>query len=398
MPVIETEQSFKPPDGPTWRAEPFRLFFPLGVVLGGVGVSHWILYGTGITSSYSCAVHGAVQMQAFMMAFALGFLLTALPRRTRSAPPSSLEMAVLASALIVTTAATLSERWLLAEAGYATQFIVLLQFALRRFLGRGANRRPPAAFVLIPIGIVHGIVGAVLIAASASLVSYADTMGLGLLLVEQGVFLCFVAGVGSLILPLMAGAPPPLDLDASPRERLKALGFAAIGVTIFVSFLLEHGGWTQTAPLLRAAAMTITLILGGTALRPPAKPGIHRWLVWIAMWLIPLGLFISALLPDYRVPALHIVFIGGFSLMAFAVATHVALTHLGMEEQSLRSPRPIIAVGALLLLALVTRLGADLSDAYFLQLTWAAVFWLIAAALWLAFLGPHFLRRKHTDA
>jgi uncharacterized protein involved in response to NO len=392
--MIESEKSFVAAEGPTWRVEPFRLFFPLGVVLAGIGVSHWVLYGTGITSTYSCAVHGAVQMQAFMMAFAFGFLFTALPRRTRSAPPSSLEMIVLASALIVTTAGALSERWLIAEAGYALQFLVLLQFAVRRFLGRGANRRPPAAFVLIPIGIVQGLVGAFLIAAADVSPGNAEATGLGLLLVEQGVFLCFVAGVGSLILPLMAGAPPPLDLDAGPRERLKAAGFATIGLVIFASFLLEHAGGTQAAPLLRAVAMAIVLVLGGTALRPPGKPGIHRWLVWIAVWLIPIGLFVSALLPDYRVPALHIVFIGGFSLMGFAVATHVALNHLGMEAMALRNPPAIIALGAFLLLAMITRLVADMSDAYFLHLTWAALFWLSGAAIWLGFLGPHLLRRK----
>jgi uncharacterized protein involved in response to NO len=370
------------------------LFFPLGVILGGIGVSHWVLYGAGITSTYSCAVHGAVQMQAFMMAFALGFLLTALPRRTRSLPPSPVEMLVLASALIVTTVTALNESWVLAEAAYALQFLVLLQFALRRFLGRSANRRPPAAFVLIPIGIIHGLVGAASIAAASAFDAYIGAMPLGLLLVEQGVFLCFVAGVGSLILPLMAGAPPPLDLDAGPRERLKAAGYAAIGIVIFASFLLEFRGSVQLAPLLRAAAMTIILVLDGTALRPPGKPGIHRRLVWVAVWLIPLGLFVAALFPDYRVPALHIVFIGGFSLMSFAVATHVALNHLDLEELALRSPRPVVALGVLLLLAVVIRFFADLTETYFLYLTIAALLWLVGAAIWLAFLCPHFLRSR----
>jgi uncharacterized protein involved in response to NO len=84
--------------------------------------------------------------------------------------------------------------------------------------------------------------------------------------------------------------------------------------------------------------------------------------------------------------------------MAFAVATHVALNHLGMEEMALRSPPPIVALGALLLLALLTRLVADVSDAYFLHLTVAALLWLIGAAIWLAFLGPHLLHRPKLDS
>ena len=56
-----------------WRSEPFRLFFPLGVFFAWIGVGHWLLYATGVTTTYSCRFHGLVQMQAFMMAFAMGF-------------------------------------------------------------------------------------------------------------------------------------------------------------------------------------------------------------------------------------------------------------------------------------------------------------------------------------
>lgn len=391
--MTETERSFKTPPGPVWRTEPFRLFFPLGVLLGAVGVSHWILYATGIISEYSCVLHGAIQMQAFMTAFALGFLLTALPRRTQTAPPSVLELALLAAALGLTTAGALWEEWLVAEAGYGAQFVILLQFAVRRFLGRAAGRKPPAAFVLIPIGVLHGLLGAALIAASSRPGGGAEALGLGLLLVEQGVFLCFVAGVGSLILPLMAGAPPPRDLDASPRESRKALAYAAVGAVLFGSFLLEHWGWSRGGPLLRAVAVASSLGFGGGAGRLPAKPGLHRLLVWAAVWLMPAGLAASALWPDYRVPALHVLFIGGFSLMAFGVATHVTLSHLGAESEALTSPRAIAGLGGLFLLALVTRLAADLGDTYFEHLGWAAAFWLAGAGMWLAYLGPRLLSR-----
>src|SRR5262245_62670697 len=146
---IETEQTFRDSRGPVWRAEPFRVFFPLGVVLAWIGVSHWLLYGIGLRSTYSCELHGFVQMQAFMMSFAVGFLFTALPRRTRSDPPSAVEMLLMIAALIGTAAGALVERWWLAQAGYAVVFLVLLQFAGRRFLRPGAGRRPLAGLVLV---------------------------------------------------------------------------------------------------------------------------------------------------------------------------------------------------------------------------------------------------------
>ena len=386
-PPAETERSFPAPAGPLWRAEPFRLFFPLAVVLGWVGIGHWLLYALGVTATYSCRSHGLVQTQAFMMAFAVGFLLTAIPRRTRAAAPTPGEMTAIAAALILTTAAAISERWLATQLSYGACFAILLRFALRRLLGATAARRPPAAFVLIPIGAAHGIAGAALLALAALDRGPAYALGLGTLLVEQGVFLCFVVGVGSLVLPLMAGAPPPADLGSAPGERWKACAYAAAGVAIFSSLVLEHAGWLRAGPLLRAGIVAAGLAVGGGAWHPPGKPGLHRRLVWLAVWLIPLGLALAGILPDYRVPALHVLFIGGFGLLAFGVATHVTLGHLGLEALALGRPPAVVVLGTTLLLATAARFVADWSDSYFAHLGWAAGLWIVGSATWLGFVA-----------
>jgi uncharacterized protein involved in response to NO len=375
-----------------WRTEPFRFFFPVGVLLAWVGIGHWLLYSLGVTQTYSCQLHGLVQMQGFMMAFAIGFLLTAIPRRTQTSPPSRGEMGLLATALGTTTAAAVAERWIVAETAYLALFVLLLRFALRRLRAAEGARRPPAAFVLIPFAILHGVVGGVLVLAATLPGVPGSLMALGRLLVEQGVFLCLVVGVGALVLPLMAGAPPPADLGATPAERRKAIVYAAAGVAIAASLVLEYAGWERLGPLLRAAVVTIGLGLGGGAWRRPGRPGVHRRLVWLAVWLVPTGLVVSAVWPSYRVPALHILFIGGFSLMAFGVATHVALSHLGLDALATGRPRAVVVLGACFLLALAARLAADMSNTYFDHLGWAAAVWIAGSAIWLAFLGPRLLR------
>ena len=375
-----------------WRREPFRLFFPLGVVLGWVGIGHWLLYSTGITSSYSCLVHGLVQTQAFLMAFAVGFLMTALPRRTQTNPPSSVEMWIAATALVTITAATTAERWTVAEIGYVALLLLLLRFAVLRFLRRTSGRRPPAPFVLVPFAFLHGLAGAGLMLTWSTLGAPGEVVALARLLVEQGVFLCLVVGVGGLVLPLMAGAPPPPDLGSSPRERAKALAYGAAGALILTSLLMEHAGWLHVGPLLRAAVVAGGLGLGGGAWRPPARRGLHRRLVWLAVWLTPLGLAWSGIQPDYRVAALHVLFIGGFSLLAFGVATHVALSHLNLEREREGSPIAIGVMGAGILVAMLGRVTADWTATYFPHLGAAAAAWLVGSAAWLAFLGPRLLR------
>jgi uncharacterized protein involved in response to NO len=375
------------------RSEPFRLFFPLGVLFAWIGVGHWLMYTTGVSVSYSCKLHGLVQMQAFMMAFAVGFLLTAVPRRTQTPGVSAAEMSALAAALVITTAGAVAGLWLVSEIAYACVFVLLAQFAIRRFMGRAAGRRPPAAFVMVPIAALLGLTGAVLVAVAEFQNAPPSAGHLGMLFIEQGVFLCLAVGIGVLVLPLISGKPPPPDLGSSPRESWKAMAYATAGAAIFVSLILEQLGFQRIGPLLRAIVVAVGLGLGGGAWRLPAKTGLHRKLVWLSTWMMPAGLLASAIWPDYRVPALHILFIGGFGLMAFGVATHVTLTHLDLQQLALGRPPAVIIMAAAFALALFLRFTADASDTYFRHLGWASAVWILGSAAWLVFLGPKLVRR-----
>lgn len=375
------------------RSEPFRLFFPVGVLLGWIGVGHWLLYGLGLAETYSCFRHGLLQTQAFLMAFALGFLWTALPRRTAAPVASPREIALALAALLLTGGALLSDAFVTAELGYLALFAMLLAFAARRFLSGAARRRPPAAFVLLPLAAVLGVSGALLILARIVLEEPPWTIALGALFIEQGVFLCLVMGIGALVMPLMGGTPPPPDLGSSPRETRVALVFLVLGLTVAASLVAETAGFVRSAPIVRGAAVAIALGWGGGAFRLPGKPGFHRKLVWVAAWLAPVGLVASGLLPDYRVPALHVLFIGGFSLMAFGVATHVSLSHLDLDEAALGRPRPVIVLAVAIALALLARLAADSSQTYFEHLASAALCWMVGSAVWLVWLAPRLLRR-----
>jgi uncharacterized protein involved in response to NO len=106
---------------------------------------------------------------------------------------------------------------------------------------------------------------------------------------------------------------------------------------------------------------------------------------------MPLGLLGAGLFPDLRIAALHVLFIGGFSLMGFNVATHVSLSHLDLERLALGRPPAVAALGVTVLLAMLARVAADLSHTYFDHLGWAAALWLLGSAVWLAFLGPRLL-------
>src|SRR5262245_3977047 len=84
------EQHGKPTD-------PYRIFFPLGILLGVMGVLIWPLYYFGLTQGYSGRAHAFVQTDGFLFAFVAGFLLTAIPRFTATETPAKSVQYVLAA-------------------------------------------------------------------------------------------------------------------------------------------------------------------------------------------------------------------------------------------------------------------------------------------------------------
>jgi hypothetical protein len=110
---------------------------------------------------------------------------------------------------------------------------------------------------------------------------------------------------------------------------------------------------------------------------------------------------LSGLFPDYRVPFLHVTFIGGFGLLAFAVATHVTAAHLELPD--IRDGRsPVVAIiAAAVLTAMAGRVIADATGSYFEHLAAAGAVWITGTAIWMTRLAPHWwqeARKGHQHA
>ena len=104
---------------------------------------------------------------------------------------------------------------------------------------------------------------------------------------------------------------------------------------------------------------------------------------------IAAGLALMPILPAYRISVLHVVFIGGFSVTIFSVATRVVLGHSG-KLHLLRQRRWFFLLAFLLLiLAMVSRFLADFVPTRNEHLIGAAICWLAAAGLWSALVFPH---------
>jgi uncharacterized protein involved in response to NO len=162
--------------------EPFRIFFPLGILLGAVGVSHWIAYPLGWMRHYSAFFHSSVQMQAYMASFVIGFLGTAMPRLSGAPHATRTEVAAFFILLLAIAVFHAFGRWLAGELCFVALLLALFRFAFVRFRRKSPDVSPPVDFVWVPVAILHGVAGTLLLMAgqSGSVPAWAVGVGKGI--------------------------------------------------------------------------------------------------------------------------------------------------------------------------------------------------------------------------
>jgi len=382
------------------REEPFRLLFPVGVGFGLVGVGHWLFYGLGITSHYSGVVHASLQIQGFVASFIIGFLLTALPKFTVGPPVSTVEAVGILGGTILVAVGCGGHLWATIEAGTLLQLLAFGLFAWRRYWGR-ATTQPPV-LVWLTVGWLYAVVGAtVLLWIRLGGPPALELFGRHVL--WQGATLAVVIGMGGHLIPRLLGYPEGVVpkhpavrgwRGVAAAFRGEALAWWAAGGLLFAGFVIEGVGYETAGRLLRAVVVTVGLLVAGRFWHLPRVRAPFAWGVWHAVWAVILGTWAVALAGPYYVAALHLIFIGGFSLMVLMVGARVTLSHGGYMALEGRN-RPIRWVGTGVIIALGLRLVAFLTpEHYFQVLAVAAAVWIAASLLWLVYHLPKMVYRE----
>ncbi|MBI4550173.1 MAG: NnrS family protein [Candidatus Omnitrophica bacterium] len=375
-------------------SEPYRLFFPLGVLAGTAGIGHWLIYGAGWIPKYSTYFHSSFQMLVYMNLFVLGFLLTAMPRFASAAPSGPRETGFFLGGVALIAGFLSAGVWWAAEICYAAILLGLVAFIVKRVRGRGdGGGEPPVEFVWIPFAVLHGVTGALLLAAGQLRALPSWALAVGKPMQEQGFILAVVLGVGGFLAPRLMGRAVVIrpdevrDAKAVARARLrKVLAHAALAVTLYVTFWLEGFGQKLTAAYMRAAIVTWIFFRNGALPWPPRVPDLFVRLLWVSVWMVWGGAWAAAVIPQYRVAMLHLIFIGGFSLMTFAVGTMVVLSHSG-RGMMLRRPLGVLKiVAAGVAFAAALRVAAVFFPSwYFILLAAGSVAWIVSGLAWLIF-------------
>jgi uncharacterized protein involved in response to NO len=371
-------------------ADPYRLFFPLGAVLGAVGVGRLTPAVLASPGPAGLVFHSATMIEGFLSAFAFGFLLTFIPRRTGTAPPAPWQLGSTAAALVVAVLGAGRGHEAAGHLAWLAALAVVLGFALPRLARAGALARVPGAFLWVVASLAAGGAGAAITASAARLPPPRGPLAwaLGRALLLQGLVPGLAVGVGAILLPqLTRGEAPPPRFEG-PAARRAWILHAVAAAAFLASFPLEILEDQRAGLALRGAVALSVLVLAARIHRPPTEPGLHRTLLWIAAWLLPMGWLAAGLWPRLRGAALHIGFVGGFALMTLAVSFHVVLSHAGRPEVLHRTPPLLRALAGCLAAALAARLLVGLDpDRAPLWTSVAAVLFLAALAVWAGLVG-----------
>lgn len=379
--------------------EPYRVFFPLGVLAGIWGVMMWPMMYAGWLRFYPGepgGAHAHLMIEGFMGAFVLGFLGTAFPRLTGNRPWFAAEFLALLLLWSITVTSHATGHVTAGDAAFSMMLAVLLTGLAGRWIF-GHRDTPPPGFVLVFAGILGAAVAAGYLSCNPG--SAMEFRQFARLWLFQGFLLLPLMGIGPYVLPRFFGANSEHSFADSPTPPSgwwrRAVSAIIAGLLVVASFALEVGGPPMAGHLLRAVVIFAWFALEIPILRRlklPSTPGnVARW----ALVGLVAGCICAAIWPLARVGSLHLFFVSGLGMITLAVGTRVILGHSGRHDLLEGKSVWLRWMAGLIILAATTRMSADfLPGVRVSHHIYAAWTWAIAAVIWLLALAKYLFRSE----
>lgn len=354
----------------------------------------WPLYIWKITTVYPGQFHARVMIEGFLTSFVIGFLGTAFPRLLDVPRFTLWETLGFAGAVSVTAGLHATGRTLWGDQIFFFTLLWLVAvLAMRAFLFR--KDVPPPGFVLVLLGLSCALFGsATQVAARVAPMALPEAVVLlGKLLLHQGYLVLPIMGIGAFLLPRFFGLPSRQSLADSltlPPGWLTRATFALFcGGLVMAGFVVEVWVDPHWGNGLRAAGIAVYFLREIPLHRGGLGGGTLAHCLRLALPGIPVAYVLMAVFPERTFSFLHVLFITGFSLLTFTVASRVVLGHSGQSGKFGATLWPVRILASLVVLAMVTRVSADwMPDIRMNHYAYAAVAWIGGVLVWSAFILP----------
>ncbi len=366
-------------------AEPFRIFFPLATLLGVSGVSLWPLYFSGMHKFYPGQMHARLMIEGFLAGFVIGFLGTAIPRLLSAPPLRRGELWTMVALYLTSAGLHIGHQQVAGDLGFTALMLCFGTCLVAR--ARQYKELPPPGFILVAFGFLCGLLGPVFWLCGTQGWASGSVMMFGALLLNQAFVLFPLLGIGTFLLPrflhLREVRTIAEERTASPGWWLRAAFSGATGLALLGSFWLEAS--YPGAPAInwwRAVAVIVYLAAMVPFHRQTGPMHTASLASQLALLALVVGLVFPLFWPGQRIAGLHIVYLGGFSLITFTVATRVVLGHSGNEALFETRLASLQLATLLLLVGAVLRAFGDFSPERPQWLNAASYLWMLAACVW----------------
>ncbi len=340
----------------SWIREPYRLFFPLGALYLLWGILLWLpLIWT--PDEYPVLAHRYLVLNGFMGSFIAGFLMTAVPKFSKTSSAKTFEVLLFGSVTLTGVFFAYRGEEKAALFVSALQPLIILSFLFSRITKRKEN--PPYSFVFIFVGLLLWL-------GSALSGIFIDLEALKNLHYE-GAMASIILGVGSRLIPGILGHVEVVALQREKYEKTLPIlstvpkHFLGLIIAFVGSYFLSE----SVGDYLRAFVVGFIALKYWWLFKLPQIKTALTWSLWLSGWLIVLSFFLKALWPDGMIHASHSFFINGIVLLSLLVSIRVLQSH-GPGNNELENRKLIYVITFLVILAAATRVSAYLMPALYL--------------------------------
>ncbi len=362
-----------------FRSEPYKVLFILGALCSILGVGQWILFYLGIITEYPIKSHSQIMILGFIFCYVCGFLMTAVPRMTGTSSASLIEKSMISGLVFLFLTCSFLNYHSFVFIISTVMFAFLISFFVRRKL-KMKNRELPTGFIFIPLGLVSGLIGSVLVLISSF--GFISLLPLGKLFLYEGFILNLIIGLGSRLIPVLTRK----SMALSPVEvnELSQRMFFAEAVVFNGSFFIEVFISSEFGILIRALIMSFVLIKNFRFLKPMSEKSKLGISISTAAFMFPLSYFLIFFFPTYKIHLIHVLYITGIASLTFLVSVRVSLAHGGANLELEKSSNAILAFFFAFLIGTVFRaIGPLFSGELILHFyAMAAIFFLLGLFIW----------------
>lgn len=354
-------------------SEPFRLFFPVGVIYLLCGIFLWVpqIWSSG---DYPVALHRYLVLNGFTGSFIGGFLMTAVPRFSKTEHARGMEVFFFFSLTFLGMILAHLNQETFVFFVSAMQPAFLLFFLLRRIVKRREN--PPYSFIFIFVGLFFWMISAL-----ASI--FIDSEGFKSLHYE-GAVVAIILGVGSRLIPGILGH---VEIVKGQREKyetplpiLKTVPwyFFLIVMSFIASYFLEE----RLGSIIRAIVVGVIGFGYWKLFSRPQEQTALTWSIWLSGWCIVLSFILKGVWAEGYIHTSHAFFISGIVLLSLLIGTRVLQSH-GPKDKNLENWKGIYLISFLIILSGATRVSAFIMpESYLTHLGYSAIILGIAVIVW----------------